>query len=527
MGHDRVWLPAAARRRRQAAAGAAASGGGRGCSGGNGGASAGRAEAARAAQQAAGSACGGGGPAGLLLQPRRRGAPGRARGSGGGGGEEGAGAGDCRQHRGCGRRNDLSRAGGRGPARGPPTSPRERGGAPARRPRSGPAATGASVRSPPPPAQEIRQQLAPSAPQAHAPEGWAPPADPVMALLGEGVEAVAEGGEPEAAAAARQQRRAGGGADPNAIDLDGGDGDGDGSDGEGDDGEGGDGEEGAGGKGPRGGVKKTRTDRNREARRRAAEAAAAAKSALKRQRAALEDLGGLEQELREEAAAREAARKRRAVVAAERAASGPPRLGALRFAPAPPPVLLSEEVTGSLRQLAPYPMVRPFPGVGVMGAHRRRRGASSREHPLPGPLPAAADPAKPGCPSATPLVARAARRSPRTATARCRSEVSSRCGGRRATRRRPSGWSTSPGSARRRPPRGRRRWTRSRARASRRAGARGARRAAAAAGGRCWTASSRWRRWGGDGRGAIDGSFLWFVVSYPRPCAARPLRAAL
>jgi nucleolar protein 53 len=216
----------------------------------------------------------------------------------------------------------------------------------------------------------------------------------VLALLGEGVEAVEEADSDEEAGGG-----GGGGAeDPNAIDL--GEGGEDGGEGEG--GGGGGGAGGGGGPGP----KKTRADRNRDARRRAAEAAAAARAALKRQRTDLDALGDLEAEVAAEAAARAAARARRETVRAERAAAGPGRLGKHRFVPAPPPVLLSEEVTGSLRQLAPYPMVWPrFGGSGaqwgggglgfrrlVGGGQRLRSGrrgvqapAGAPENPSPSP----------------------------------------------------------------------------------------------------------------------------------------------
>src|SRR5689334_21570555 len=42
-------------------------------------------------------------------------------------------------------------------------------------------------------------------------------------------------------------------------------------------------------------------------------------------------------------------------VKAEKAAAEPPRLGKLRFRPEPVQVLLTEEITGSLRQLKPTP----------------------------------------------------------------------------------------------------------------------------------------------------------------------------
>ncbi|KIZ05948.1 hypothetical protein MNEG_2008 [Monoraphidium neglectum] len=222
--------------------------------------------------------------------------------------------------------------------------------------------------------KEIRKELAPQAPPQHAPDGYVAPKDPILALLGDGVTAAGSEDEDEEQQQQGLEQTKGGkrqrgvdaaGADPNAIDLDGGDEEEDGQ-AQGSEAQqrqqqeqqqgvaGGSEDEGA----PRGGqTKKTRADRNREARRRAQEAEAAARSALKRQRRELDNVGSLQAQLQEEEEERAARLLRRQTVAAEKAASRPPRLGKLRYVDAPPPVLTSDEVTGSLRQLAPYPMV--------------------------------------------------------------------------------------------------------------------------------------------------------------------------
>ena len=202
--------------------------------------------------------------------------------------------------------------------------------------------------------------------------------DPVLALLSAGVEALpeAEGDEDEAGsgsgsgsgeeeggggggkqrrhAAAKQQQQQ----DPNDIDLGDGGGEAAAAEEEADDDDDEEGDAAAAAAARRAaGAKKTTAERNREARRRAQEAEAAARAALKKRRRELEALDAVEAALAEEEAARAARRARRDVIAAERAATLPPRLGKHKFVPTPAPVLTSDEVTGSLRQLAPYPMV--------------------------------------------------------------------------------------------------------------------------------------------------------------------------
>lgn len=122
--------------------------------------------------------------------------------------------------------------------------------------------------------------------------------------------------------------------------------------------------------------KLTKTDRNRRLRARATEDAQAQARALKKQRRDINELAvrfcrlfgpvllplthsvrpqPLAKEVSAEAEAASARAARRSAAAAHRSASGPSRLGKRRFVAEPIAVQLSEEVTGSLRQLAPVP----------------------------------------------------------------------------------------------------------------------------------------------------------------------------
>jgi hypothetical protein len=127
--------------------------------------------------------------------------------------------------------------------------------------------------------------------------------------------------------------------------------------------------------------KLTKTDRNRQLRARAANEAAAAARALKKQRRDLNELAvrlactlvcmhpsklltrmqllrcaqPLQKEVAAAAAATAERAERRAAARATRAAAGPARLGKRRFVAEPIAVQLSEEVTGSLRQLVSVP----------------------------------------------------------------------------------------------------------------------------------------------------------------------------
>ncbi|KAK9828774.1 hypothetical protein WJX72_002013 [[Myrmecia] bisecta] len=99
--------------------------------------------------------------------------------------------------------------------------------------------------------------------------------------------------------------------------------------------------------------KKNKAMRNKEARRRAAEVAEEERRRLKRQRQDLANLHQLDADISSAETARQARLARRAVVKAERMASEPPRLGKQRFNAEPVQVLLSDEISGSLRKLKP------------------------------------------------------------------------------------------------------------------------------------------------------------------------------
>ncbi|GBG67255.1 hypothetical protein CBR_g88544 [Chara braunii] len=99
-------------------------------------------------------------------------------------------------------------------------------------------------------------------------------------------------------------------------------------------------------------VKKlTRTELNRRARRRAQEMLEKSKKHRKKMRKDIIRLPELVEELKSEADEKERKRIRLQVSRTERKAAGPPRLGKHKFQPAPVQVMLSEELTGSMRTL--------------------------------------------------------------------------------------------------------------------------------------------------------------------------------
>ncbi|KAJ9528385.1 hypothetical protein QJQ45_020316 [Haematococcus lacustris] len=136
---------------------------------------------------------------------------------------------------------------------------------------------------------------------------------------------------------------------------------------------------------PHGTRKKTRKDRNREARLQQRTQEAAARSALKRQRQQLQSLPDLAAEVEAEEGLRAAKIARRKVVKEEKAASQPPKLGKLRFEDLAVQVLTSDELGGGLRRLKPCPMlaterfkslqkrglIEPRKPVGTKGTGRR------------------------------------------------------------------------------------------------------------------------------------------------------------
>ncbi|CAL5221260.1 g3419 [Coccomyxa viridis] len=103
--------------------------------------------------------------------------------------------------------------------------------------------------------------------------------------------------------------------------------------------------------------KKTAADRNRASRAKDQNTAVEAKHKLKQQRRDLQNVKQLEQELADMDAEKEHRRQRRQAIKAQKALTQPPRLGKLKYEKAPVQVLLSSEVTGSLRKLKAAPML--------------------------------------------------------------------------------------------------------------------------------------------------------------------------
>ncbi|CAK0781566.1 hypothetical protein CVIRNUC_005407 [Coccomyxa viridis] len=103
--------------------------------------------------------------------------------------------------------------------------------------------------------------------------------------------------------------------------------------------------------------KKTAADRNRAARAKEQDAAVGVKQKLKQQRRDLQNMKLLEQELQDMEAEKTHRRQRRDAIKAEKALTEPPRLGKLKYEKAPVQVLLSSEITGSLRKLKAAPML--------------------------------------------------------------------------------------------------------------------------------------------------------------------------
>lgn len=103
--------------------------------------------------------------------------------------------------------------------------------------------------------------------------------------------------------------------------------------------------------------KLTRADLNRKARRKAVLRVEAAKMKKTKLQKDLQKLPLIVEGIKEEDNEKEIRRIRRTVSREEKRAQGPPRLGRHKFRPEPKQVLLSSEVTGSLRKLKAYPML--------------------------------------------------------------------------------------------------------------------------------------------------------------------------
>ncbi|CAL8468446.1 g7986 [Coccomyxa elongata] len=103
--------------------------------------------------------------------------------------------------------------------------------------------------------------------------------------------------------------------------------------------------------------KKTRTVRNKEARVKGQEAELAARQKVKQQRRELQNLDSIGQEISEVEQERERRQQRRERLKAEKALSQPPRLGKMKYQEAATQVLLTSDISGSLRKLKPAAML--------------------------------------------------------------------------------------------------------------------------------------------------------------------------
>mmetsp|Transcript_45367 Transcript_45367/g.75664 ORF Transcript_45367/g.75664 Transcript_45367/m.75664 type:complete len:450 (+) Transcript_45367:191-1540(+) len=101
--------------------------------------------------------------------------------------------------------------------------------------------------------------------------------------------------------------------------------------------------------------KLTQTDRNKLATKKERKRVELAAVALKKHRRDMGNMTEIQKELEEDEVSKVAERKRRAAVRKEKSESEPRRLGKRKFQPEPVQVQLTEEVTGSIRQLKGCP----------------------------------------------------------------------------------------------------------------------------------------------------------------------------
>ncbi|GLI67125.1 hypothetical protein VaNZ11_011333 [Volvox africanus] len=189
--------------------------------------------------------------------------------------------------------------------------------------------------------KELRKELLPSAPpgQVEVPKG-ARPLTELEQLQVEAASSDDEQDDEEADAERKVVKSRAAAADPNAIALEE---------------EGEEAEETLGNRQKT--VKKSRKERNKEARRKAVEAEAEERRRLKAQRRELQSLKDVTTQLEAEEAEKEVRRLRRAAMLEERAAVQPARLGKVKYEPPSVQVLTSDEKTGSLRQVVPCAML--------------------------------------------------------------------------------------------------------------------------------------------------------------------------
>ncbi|DBA78810.1 hypothetical protein WJX77_011316 [Trebouxia sp. C0004] len=130
-------------------------------------------------------------------------------------------------------------------------------------------------------------------------------------------------------------------------------------------------------------TKRIKKDRGLELRRRLREEEDERRRALKAQRRDIDNVKHIQQQLQEEEADREEVRGAKAAAKAEKARHEPPRLGKLKFEAEPVQVLLSEEVSGSLRKLRPTATLTRdrFKSLQRQGIIEPRVAAKGRKQP--------------------------------------------------------------------------------------------------------------------------------------------------
>ncbi|KAL0021434.1 hypothetical protein WJX79_008815 [Trebouxia sp. C0005] len=130
-------------------------------------------------------------------------------------------------------------------------------------------------------------------------------------------------------------------------------------------------------------TKRIKKDRGLELRRRPREEEDERRRTLKAQRRDIDNVKHIQQQLQEEEADREEMRAAKAASKAEKAMHEPPRLGKVKFEAEPVQVLLSEEVSGSLRKLRPTATLTRdrFKSLQRQGIIEPRVAAKGRKQP--------------------------------------------------------------------------------------------------------------------------------------------------
>ncbi|DBB13072.1 TPA: nop53 (60S ribosomal biogenesis) [Trebouxia sp. C0006] len=130
-------------------------------------------------------------------------------------------------------------------------------------------------------------------------------------------------------------------------------------------------------------MKRIKRDRGLELRRRLREEEGERRRALKSQRRDIDNVKHIQQQLQEEEADREEVRAAKAAAKTEKATHEPPRLGKVKFEAEPVQVLLSEEVSGSLRKLRPTATLTRdrFKSLQRQGIIEPRVAAKGRKQP--------------------------------------------------------------------------------------------------------------------------------------------------